>query len=220
MRWGFPRFFAILTRNQTCRIMRVVLGLGANMTSAWGTPAQTIHHAIRLLGVNGVRIEGRSPTYESAPLGIRDQDTFANAVVSAETALPPAALLSTLKRLECMAGRRASVRWGPRPLDIDILDYAGRLINRLDTQKRTLRHESRQPQRRRTPAEQTRRRPALVTPHPQLHLRAFVLQPLADVLPRWHHPVTGESVLQLARALPQDARGAEGQIRRMLDDAA
>jgi len=200
--------------------MRIVLGLGANVTSAWGTPAQTIQHAIYLFGVNGIRVKGRSPTYESAPLGVRDQAAFANAVVSAETALPPAALLSTLKRLERMAGRRASVRWGPRPLDIDILDYAGRLINWLDIQKRTLRHESRLPQRRRTPAEQTRRRPALVTPHPQLHLRAFVLQPLADVVPRWHHPVTGESVLQLARALPQDARGAEGQIHRMLDDAA
>jgi len=120
--------------------MRIVLGLGANMTSAWGTPAQTIQHAIYLFGVNGIRVKGRSPTYESAPLGVRDQAAFANAVVSAETALPPAALLSTLKRLERMAGRRASVHWGPRPLDIDILDYAGRLINWLDPQKRTLRH--------------------------------------------------------------------------------
>jgi len=165
--------------------------------------------------VNGISIEARSRLYESAPLGVRKQAVFVNAVVLARTTLPPEALLSTLKRLEREAGRRHVQRWGPRPLDIDILDYAGRVINWSGPVFRTVRHETRQQLGRYVfPAAQTRSRPRLVTPHPQLHMRPFVLQPLMDVLPHWHHPVTGESVGQLLGGLPREA--GEGHIQRVL----
>jgi len=211
--------FTILTRRELCRIMRIVLGLGANVNSVWGPPTQTIRHVQSLFGVNGICVEVRSPFYESAPLGIQEQADFVNTVIVAQTTLPPEALLKRLKRLECEAGRRRNRRWGPRPLDIDILDYAGRVINWHATHYRTLRHEAKaQAGTHLLPVERTRRRPALVTPHPQLHLRPFVLQPLIDVLPWWHHPVTGESVGQLLRGLPRGA--GEGHIQRVLADAA
>jgi len=196
--------------------MMIVLGLGANTKSSWGAPAQTIRHALHLFGVNGIRIKARSPLYESAPLGVLEQADFVNAVVVGATALPPVALLRVLKRLEKLAGHRDAQRWGPRPLDIDILDYAGRMINWPASKKETLRPESRLRPRYRTPAEQTRGRPLLIVPHPQMHLREFVLQPLGDIMPRWHHPVTGESAAQLLKGLPQDTRGEEGQIRRVV----
>lgn len=199
--------------------MRVVLGLGANVKSSWGAPAQTIRQIPHIFRMNGIGIEARSSLYLSAPLGIQEQADFVNAVVIARTSLPPDALLSALKRLERAAGRCQTQRWGPRPLDIDILDYAGRVINWQASNFLTLRHEAR----RLTgihlsPAERTQHRPALVAPHPQLHLRPFVLQPLMDVLPRWHHPVTGESVGQLLKGLPREA--SEGHIQRVLADAA
>jgi 2-amino-4-hydroxy-6-hydroxymethyldihydropteridine diphosphokinase len=198
--------------------MRTVLGLGANVDSVWGAPAQSIRHVLHLFGVNGIRVEAQSPFYESAPLGIQPQADFVNAVVVARTALPPEALLRRLKTLERAAGRKDKRRWGPRPLDIDIVDYAGRVINWPEPLFRTLRHEARaQTGIHLSPAERTRNRPALVTPHPQLHLRPFVLQPLMDVWPRWHHPVTGESVAQLLRGLPREA--GEGHIQRLLVQA-
>lgn len=199
--------------------MRIVLGLGANVNSVWGAPAQTIRHTLHLFGVNGVCVKACSPFYASAPLGIQEQADFVNAVAVARTALPPAALLNTLKRLEREAGRHETRRWGPRPLDIDILDYAGRVINWPQPKLRTLRHEARkQAGIHRSPAERTRRRAALSIPHPQLHLRPFVLQPLMDVNPRWHHPVTGESVAQLLGALPREP--GDGHIQSVMNDAA
>ena len=214
-----PPIFAIRTRSDSYQIMRIVLGLGANMISAWGAPGQTLRSAIHELGVEGISIEARSPLYESAPLGTKPQPAFVNAVVIASSFLPPSALLEVLKRMERAAGRRHTRRWDPRPLDIDILDYAGRVINWPEPISRTLRHDARRQEGiHLSPTERTHGRPALVTPHPQLHLRAFVLQPLMDVLPRWHHPVTGESIKQLLSGLPVEA--GEGHIQRKLADIA
>lgn len=189
------------------------------MNSVWGTPAHTIRYALSLFGVNGICVKDRSPLYESAPLGVQDQNDFVNAVVAVRTALPPKSLLRVLKRLERNAGPRSETRWGPRPLDIDILDYAGRIINWPALGRHGLSSDVRS----QTTATRPRpaahqRRSGLVTPHPQMHLRAFVLQPLVEILPRWHHPVSGESACQLLRALPPDRRGDEGQIRRMLSE--
>jgi len=195
----------------------IVLGLGANMESLWGSPAQTIMHAYHLFGACGISVKARSPLYASAPLGVRQQDDFVNAAVIARTALPPGALLKVLKRIEREAGRRGGVRWGPRPLDIDILDYAGRAMNwpaqppaalAPQTRMRTALHPATTPR--------TTARSALVLPHPQLHLREFVLAPLADIAPRWHHPVTGEPVARLLKAIRTCACGRDGRVLEVL----
>jgi 2-amino-4-hydroxy-6-hydroxymethyldihydropteridine diphosphokinase len=195
----------------------IVLGLGANMESRWGSPTHTVQHVVSLFGAYGVFVKARSPLYASAPLGVRVQADYVNAVVTARTALPPGALLGVLKRIEREAGRRGGVRWGPRPLDIDILDYAGRVLNwpapkPVALMPRTRRRAPRHP----TATPRTGGRAPLVLPHPQLHLREFVLAPLADVAPRWHHPVTGEPVARLLDGLRASGAEREGRVLEIL----
>jgi len=115
-------------------------------------------------------------------MGPGRQARYLNMVLVVETALPPATLLRTVKRLERQAGRRSGRHWGPRSLDIDILDYQGRRIGW-------------------PPARH--RRDWLVLPHPELHSRAFVLIPLREVLPKWRHPVLGVTLPALLSQLPR-----------------
>ena len=102
-----------------------------------------------------VRVTRLSSLYESAPVGVTDQSAFLNAVCLAQTALEPLALLDRLKAIEQAAGRRPGSRWGPRPLDLDILFFGDRVI---DCER-------------------------LTVPHPRIQERGFVLRPLADLLP-------------------------------------
>jgi len=195
--------------------MIIVLGLGANMNSTWGAPAETIPHAISLCGVSGISVKACSQLYETAPLGIDKQANFVNAVVLAQTAFEPFKLLKVVKSLERKPGLRKRERWGPRPLDIDVLDCQGRIINWPSIKQESLIPQTRQRiGRRRSPADRTAGRPTLVLPHPQLHLREFVLQPLVDILPHWHHPVTGETAEGLLKGLPLDSRNREGRVIR------
>lgn len=120
-----------------------------------------------------VHVLVQSPVYETPPWGLASQPAFLNMVLKGETHLVPLALLAHLKRLETKLGRQPAVRWGPRLIDMDILFY-GELV--LDI-------------------------PELILPHPQLHERAFVLVPLADLEPGLVHPVLGKSVRQLLAAV-------------------
>ncbi len=163
------------------------------MASLWGTPEQTLVAALTVLSQKGIRIIAYSNFYESTPYGFVNQPIFVNAVAAVSCALPPLALLKVLKSVEKAAGRRAGTRWGPRSLDIDMLDYHGRVMN---ASAGYLGDNS------------------LVLPHPGITRRAFVIVPLAEILPTWHHPITGQSAQQLAR-LPS-ARGLQGQILRKL----
>ncbi len=196
----------------------IVLGLGANMESRWGTPALTIKLLSRVIETYGIAVKIVSPLHVSAPLGVRAQPDFVNAAALVETALGADALLRVLKHLEREAGRVKGQPWGPRPLDIDILDYRGRVMNWPARRPRALAPAIR---RLRAPGCAPHRgpRPHLVLPHPQLHLREFVLAPLADIAPRWHHPVTGETVAHLLRAGAMGASGREGSVLRVLPEA-
>ncbi len=146
----------------------VYLALGTNL----GDRPANLRAAIATMPPS-VIVRQSSPVYETPPWGITDQPAFLNMVLRGETDLEPAALLEHLKRLETALGRAASVRWGPRLIDIDILFYDALILDI----------------------------PGLTIPHPRLHERAFVLVPLADLVPGLVHPVLGKSVRDLLAAV-------------------
>ena len=98
---------------------------------------------------------------------------FINGVVRIETDLSPRALLAILQKIEIKLGRiRTGKKWEPRTIDLDILFYDSRIINT----------------------------PALKVPHPELHKRIFVLEPLCDIAPNLVHPVFKKTIIDIVRA--------------------
>ncbi|MGI9383524.1 MAG: 2-amino-4-hydroxy-6-hydroxymethyldihydropteridine diphosphokinase [Methyloligellaceae bacterium] len=176
----------------------ILVGLGSNRVGEWGTPAETLHCAGRELVAAGCQVTRCSPLYVTAAVGPEPQDAFVNGVLAISCSLPPEALLRRLKSLERQAGRRSGRRWGPRALDLDILDYRG-LVRGWSTL---------------LPIRDRMRPPPLVLPHPQLHVRPFVLLPLLDVAPLWRHPVLKQSARQLWNRV---RRQSEGRVLKRLE---
>jgi len=150
---------------------RACLGLGGNV----GDVREAFRVAARRLGTSpGVQVVAASSIYRTGPVGPVAQDDFLNAVLVVQTTIPAHALLSLLLKVEREAGRDRTIgpRWGPRPLDLDLLLFGDETI-----------HD-----------------PDLVVPHPRLSERRFVLEPLAEVLPALVVPGTGLSVEQWRRS--------------------
>ncbi|MBI4809236.1 MAG: 2-amino-4-hydroxy-6-hydroxymethyldihydropteridine diphosphokinase [Nitrosomonadales bacterium] len=134
-------------------------------------PATQVEQALDALnGLPQTRLLCRSSLYRSAPVGYLDQPDFINAVAQVETELAPHALLDALLALEQECGRTREFRNAPRTLDLDVLLYDD-LVH----------HEH-----------------GLTIPHPQMHLRAFVLQPLQEIAPDCVIPGVG-AVAEAAR---------------------
>ena len=153
-----------------------LLLLGTNM----GRRRDNLERALRWLGeLKAGKVLRRSRTYDTAAVG-PSQGRYLNLAVRYRTGLAPMSLLVELKRLEARAGRRPGRRWGPRPLDIDILDYAGRRL----------------------------RGRWLNLPHPAAARRAFVLAPVCDVAPRWRPEgrATAARLLGRLRPSPEEVR--------------
>lgn len=135
------------------------IGLGSNL----GDPAANLHSAIaQLSATDGVELRGVSRFYTSKPMGPQDQPDYVNAVACIQTSLSAHALLQVLFAVERAHGRvrDASLRWGPRTLDLDLLLYGTETINT----------------------------PDLHVPHPGIGERSFVLRPLADLAPHQVFP--------------------------------
>ena len=158
----------------------ILLALGSNRPGPWGSPEETVRAALARLHGGGIRLKRCSRLIISAPFGITDQPPFVNAVAEIETALSPEALLERLHLIERMAGRRRTLRWGPRTLDLDLLDYHGLV---------------------RAPPG----RPVL--PHPGIAQRIFVLAPIAEIAPRWRHPVSRLTAPAMLRRLDPTGEG-------------
>jgi len=144
-----------------------LISLGANI----GDRAHTIEEALgKLASQRQVQVIRTSRLYETRPIGgPPGQSGFLNGAAVVRTSLSPAALLGVLLRVETEAGRTRAVRWGARPLDLDLLLYEGFVL-----------------------AE-----PPLRIPHPRMAWRRFVLEPAAEIAPEMVHPETGWSIGQL-----------------------
>ena len=163
----------------------IIIALGSNLDGTFGTSKQSIERALHELVVSGIKIKCSSRLYRTRAHACNPQPDFMNAVATAHTPLPPYALLEILKRIEAQAGRRTpkgARRWMPRPLDLDIVSYKG-IIHNWKMQK---------------PLEGKR----VVLPHPRAHERAFVLQPISEIAPFWHHPVFGLTAAELLKRPP------------------
>ncbi|TMQ53840.1 MAG: 2-amino-4-hydroxy-6-hydroxymethyldihydropteridine diphosphokinase [Candidatus Eisenbacteria bacterium] len=150
---------------------KVFVGVGSNLGDREFLIRKAVEAMRDLPRTLVVRV---SSLYDTDPVGEVDQPAFLNAAVWLETTLEPRELLWQLLLIEKRMGRVRSQRWGPRPIDLDLLFYG----------------------------EETVDEPDLKIPHPEAHRRAFVLLPLVELDPDFVHPTTGESIRKLIKKLP------------------
>jgi 2-amino-4-hydroxy-6-hydroxymethyldihydropteridine diphosphokinase len=170
------------------------------MVGAWGQPEQSLAIVLTKLPEVGAHVKAVSENFITRGVGGPPQANFFNLVALVRTEVSPAMLLRGLKRLERAAGRRQRVHWGPRPLDLDILDAAGAP------------GWSRRPKR--ALPRVKRRAGQLQCPHPELQKRLFVLLPLSELAPHWYHPGLRRSVRALLQA-PVVKRQRIGLVRQL-----
>ncbi|MFM1843196.1 MAG: 2-amino-4-hydroxy-6-hydroxymethyldihydropteridine pyrophosphokinae [Cyanobacteriota bacterium] len=134
-----------------------------------GSVLETLNQAIAVLDQTpGITVAQCSSWYQSPPVGPPQPD-FINGCALLDVTLSPQALLKSLLAIEQHFGRIRQERWGPRTLDLDLIFYGNQQLNL----------------------------PNLQVPHPQFHLRPFVLFPLAEIAPQWLDPRSGQTVQEL-----------------------
>lgn len=152
------------------------LGLGSNL----GDRLELLQRARALLeATGGILVSASSPLYQTTPVGGPEgQRDYLNAVLRIQTCLGPRALLERCLEIEALLGRTRQVRWDARSLDLDLLLFGQTIL-----------------------AE-----PGLELPHPRMHLRRFVLAPLADLAPDLPHPLLGRTISTLLEECPQEGQ--------------
>ncbi len=172
-----------------------LVALGSNVRGCWGAPGEALSEAVRRLESEVGKVESVSDLWRSAPFGPVAQPSFLNAVAVVRTDLSPHVLMRRLRMLENEAGRRRGRDWGPRALDLDVLDVGGRVLAPAGTGRPSGALGTHHLQRR-----------GLVLPHPAIALRPFVLLPLAEAAPEWRHPVGGWTAAQALARMPGKVR--------------
>jgi 2-amino-4-hydroxy-6-hydroxymethyldihydropteridine diphosphokinase len=152
---------------------RAYLGLGSNVGNRRAHLENALSEIARLAPLRKV-----SSFYRTEPVGFRDQPDFWNAVVEVEWKGSARTLLSAAREVERRVGRTPSFVNGPREIDVDVLDFGGRVRDASDP----------------------------VLPHPRLNGRRFALAPLAEINPTWRDPRTGKNVGELLEELPASPR--------------
>lgn len=132
-----------------------------------GDPVQNCREALRQVStLKGSEVLRRSSLYRTEPVGVEAQGWFVNGAVEIRTAFPAVQLLKALQWIERSMGRERTERWGPRVIDIDILLFGQEIVNS----------------------------EGLVIPHPEMHRRRFVLEPMNEIAPYVIHPLYGVSM--------------------------
>lgn len=155
--------------------------VGVRITRSWhtaylalganmGREKEYLDNAVKALDAREDCRVGRVADYiTTKPYGGVEQDDFLNSALELRTLLTPQELLQAVHEIEAAAGRERKVHWGPRTLDLDILLYDDLVLDE----------------------------EALVIPHPEMHKRSFVLDPLVQIAPNIRHPLLGKTVRQI-----------------------
>lgn len=152
-----------------------IIALGSNLGDRWAT----LDSAVRRIEAAIGPVIRRSTWIETEALlaqgAAEDQPKYLNGIVLAQTTLFPAEILQQLLSIEQRLGRSRSpgVRWEPRTIDLDLIDVGSQIVDLSE----------------------------LCLPHPEMHRRAFVLEPLVEVWPDWEHPLLKKSARELLAAL-------------------
>jgi len=171
-----------MAHERTGLAVGIYIALGANLPAECHgevvSPQETFLLAVVRLQQFGVNIVQASHLWQSPAWPDPDaQPPYINAVLAVKTKLEPLDLLAVLKQTEAVFGRKAAKRNAPRPLDLDILDYDGKIMNG----------------------------ETLILPHPRMLTRPFVLMPLAEVAPNWQDPIKKREVTDwTARLMLED----------------
>jgi 2-amino-4-hydroxy-6-hydroxymethyldihydropteridine diphosphokinase len=135
---------------------------------------------------DGVTLLKASSFYRTEPVGIEEQPWFINAVIQVKTLISPEIFLGIIQEIETSMGRKRKIRWAPRVIDLDILIFGELIIERDD----------------------------LIVPHPLLHERRFVLEPLYEIAPNLIHPSLGVPIKALLEGLKDDKKVLRIDIER------
>ena len=139
-----------------------------------GDKKANIEQAINLINQSGhTKIRRQSTLIETDPVGYDDQDQFLNGVVMVSTTLTPRKLIYWLTSIEADLKRERLVKWGPRTIDLDVIYYDDLVTDDMD----------------------------IVLPHPRMHERAFVFEPLAEIAPYAVHPLYKKRTVELLETL-------------------
>ena len=153
-----------------------------------GDREANLKSALETLGKqDGVEIAKVSHFYETDPVGGPPQGKYLNGAAELATTLKPEQLLDQLQQIEDHLGRKRAVRWGPRTIDLDVLLYGEEVIGT----------------------------PRLTVPHPLMHERAFVLEPLCEIAPDVFHPVQRKTASELLGALAKTRPHADNGAASM-----
>ncbi|MEL6658823.1 MAG: 2-amino-4-hydroxy-6-hydroxymethyldihydropteridine diphosphokinase [Bacteroidota bacterium] len=153
-----------------------------HLGSNMGLRNQYLQYARQLLERRVGKVKAASAVYETGAWGIKDQRDFLNQAFRLKTKLTPDEVLTAALEIEKELGRQRKQKWGERIIDIDLIFYGKRVLNT----------------------------PHLTLPHPWLQERRFVLAPLAEIIPKWKHPLLGLKVRTLLKKCPD-----EGWVNRV-----
>ena len=182
-------------QNTEGELSKVLIALGGNLTSELGPSLTTLKFALAMIRMRTSRLLFVSRFFKTPCFPVGYGPDYINAAAMFDFDGHPKNLLNILHEIEAIFGRRRDSRWGGRVLDLDLLAFGNQISPSVKkyTKWRDLpmSHQLKQ-----APNE-------MILPHPRIQDRSFVLAPLIDIVPKWRHPISGLTVIEMYADLPE-----------------